>query len=280
LGLLNRSGIALALSILVVVSCSSPENSLAPSSTFSPTGKFEEPIVAAVETKVGTSMDALTGRFETLQAKSVVSCLSEHGYRVSIDDAKKFLGQSNFNQPSEYEIAETYFREGRMIGGVPEGISEDSYGNCTMVANNMKSPALSLRELMERATREVSNRVTINNEFLRAKAAEANCLQSIGENPADSMTPPDLQISDLVGRVMNGVLSPSEALKQLALLKSTVAQFDARTKARKACENPMISTERALVSQEQARFLQNNPGWVEGIADKFRVQIKLMFESE
>lgn len=266
--------------LALIIGCSHSPNSTASTSTVRADGRFEEPIVLAVEARVGTTVDVLTSRFEALQAKTVVACLGAQGYKLSLAEAQGALGQSAAKHPSQYEIAETYFRDGQLIGGVPIGISEDAFGECTMAANNLNSPIKSLRNLMVKAVKEVSDRVGASEDYLNAKSREMKCFKSIGENPDVTPPPPDIEISNLVGLVMNGSLTRSDALAQLARLKTKVVQYDATSQARKSCEDPLMSTERALVSKGQEKFLQDNPGWLEGIADAYRNEIKKIFAAE
>ena len=277
--LIHHRGISF-LTLVLIVGCSQSPNSNASTSTVRADGRFEEPIVLAVEARVGTTIDVLTSRFEALQAKTVVACLGAQGYKLSLTEAQSALGQSAAKHPSQYEIAETYFRDGQLIGGVPVGISEDAFGECTMAANNLNSPIKTLRNLMVKAVKEVSDGVSASEEYLNAKSREVKCFQSIGENPDVTPPPPDIEISNLVGQVMNGSLARSDALALLVKLKSKVVQYDAITQARKSCEDPLMSTERTLVSTGQEKFLKDNPGWLEGIADAYKSEIKKIFATE
>ena len=268
------------LTLALIVGCSNSPNSAAPTNTISADGKFEEPIVLAVEARIGTTVDVLTNRFEALQAKSVIACLEDRGYKMSLVEAQDALGHSASKHPSQFEIAETYFRGGQLTGGIPIGISEDAFGECTMAANNLNSPINSLRNLMVKAVKEVSDRVSASEEYLNAKSMEMKCFQSIGEKPDDMPPPLDLEISNLVGRVMNGSLTRNDALAQLLKLKSKKVQYDSVTQARKSCEDLLMSTERALVANGQEKYLRDNPGWLEGIADAYRNEIKKIFTAE
>jgi hypothetical protein len=144
-------------------------------------------------------------------------------------------------------------------------IPEEQLGACLAVIDPI-NPFNDLFNLVEEQTSAVSDRVRADDRYAAALQKSSAC-------PAD--TPPSdgrQTIAERVETVMNsytaGTLDAAEALAALEQVRAAANQIDWSIDG--GCDETLMGVERQLVSEYQQDFLDDNPGFIDSLVDKFR----------
>jgi hypothetical protein len=136
-----------------------------------------------------------------------------------------------------------------------------------------------LLDLLHVAVSDVSDRVIGRDEWIEASAKERSCLQDVGARFGDynlALSEGESKADAVVSRFLSGALSQRDALAKLRDLRTNLRSGYAARDQASSCSSDRLSVERRLVTVEQANFLASNPGFVDGLAEKFARQLRLL----
>jgi hypothetical protein len=148
--------------------------------------------------------------------------------------------------------------------------SEQIDAGCLEAVDSI-NPFNDLAAILEDATTAVSDTVRADKRYLQAQQQERQCVAS-EESLDGANSGLRQQILDEVGRIEQlygaGTASGADLIAQLEKIS-----VDARTvdwTVEPGCEEALVAIERELVDEAQRDFLEANPGFIDGLVEKYR----------
>lgn len=145
-------------------------------------------------------------------------------------------------------------------------IPEQVVSECSSELDSL-NPFNELYALMETVTTSVSDRVMGDARYTEAKKVAESCSGLV----TDSVTR-RREIVDQVGKISSdfssGGTTADMSIKSLTALLPVAATIDWTIEG--GCDEVFMTIERSLVSEYQQKYLEDNPGFIEGLLEKFR----------
>lgn len=239
-------------------------NSLAPPSSGN-SGAYEpedQPIYRLLYDRLGVNSGDLRELANRARLDAYLDCMAERGFDMPADGAAPIVRlPAPSYSPVDDGIAQIRAREA--MAGVD--IPEEQMGECLGDIDPI-NPFNDLFRLVEQQTAAVSDRVRADNRYLAAHEQSSTCA-------ADTSPSEDRQIiSERVTTVLNsytsGTMDAAAALDALEQLRKAASQIDWSIDG--GCDDSLMGVERQLVSEYQQEFLDENPGFIDGLVEKFQ----------
>lgn len=222
----------------------------------------DQPIYRILYDRLGIHSGDLRASANRARLHAYLDCMTERGFDMPSDGAVPIvrLPASSYS-PVDDGISQIRALEAMASVQIPE----EQMGAC-LIAIDSINPFNDLFSLVEAQTSAVSDRVRTDDRYVAAREQLSSC-------PAD--TPPSdgrQSISEQVGAVMNsytvGTLDAAGAFFALEQLRGAANQIDWSIDG--GCDESFMGVERQLVSEYQQEFLDDNPGFIDGLVEKFQ----------
>lgn len=221
----------------------------------------DQPVYRLLYDRLGLSSSELRGLAESARLNAFLSCMGQRGFDMPADAAIPIVRlPAPSLSPVDEGIAQVKSEEAMRDRDIPE----QQMGAC-LIDIDLINPFNDLVSLLDDQTAAISERVRTDPRYRVALDASAMC----SSNPAstDNRRTISDQVQQIVMSYSNGGTSAAETLHLLEQLRGAASQVDWSTEG--GCDADLMVVERALVSEYQQRFLDENPGFISGVVDEF-----------
>lgn len=276
-GALRRPSDIVAASLAVAVllgSCGSGDVTPASSSESSsgvPYTRDQQPLYAAVYKAVGYTLPEIEAATTRAQADSLQDCLADLGYQTEINDVAASLSASG---RSDIELAIDYVEKGASTSTL-DAIPSDTVGDCTQQSTTVFNAFADLQSLLDVAIQDVSSRIQANPDWISAASREHDCIAKLGDAAAANAQREAISsdMTTTLAAFNAGQFTSEQALSKLRALQTELRGLDSSDDQVRACSSSRLTLERELVSEEQQHYMDQNPGFVDGIAESFHASL-------
>lgn len=233
-------------------------------------GSSSEPFTAAVEARIGYSVDELHEVAGQMRVGFVDRCMSAKGFDITRSEIELLVLDEYAETTTLLDIAVAQVTGEPVPGALPSDIPEEQIIPCIEQAEAETSSVQRLSDLLGEIIEDISARIGSNSEFLQARDLYEECIGSLGFDSAPRAgQTSDERASEIMGQYLGGSLSKNEAILSLQDLRDLQAnEFSNQAEVDK-CAGPLLAVEERIYAQEQRRMLDENPGLLDGIAEEY-----------
>lgn len=235
------------------------EDSTAESGSYLPE---QQPIYQAVYGRLGISSTELHDRVQARRVSVFLACMSDRGYSVPNEVAAPIvrLPRPDFT-PVDASIDEVRSTNSPVGTQIDERAASECYADVEPI-----SPFNNLFSLLEVATKEVSDRVRVDDRYIAFANSREGCDAGQSDTDADRQQIQS-QVQSIMTSYRSGELVAAAALDELEELRPVAGRIDWTTDG--GCDAEAYAVERLLVAEYQQRYLDDNPGFVDGVVEQF-----------
>jgi hypothetical protein len=269
----SRRGSAVAMLILLA-SCTSSPNPAAQGTV--PSTEFprdpgtavylpeDQPIYGALYDRLGVTSTQLSEFVQRERVEQFLECMSGRGYDFPAEVAAVIVRlPSAARSPVDSAIDE--IRSSSILSTLSE-VPEAAASECGAELDPL-NPFNELAALLETVTSGVSDRVRADSRYVEAQKTADSCTGLITDSVEKRR-----QIVDQVAKIStdfsSGSLTAEAAIKALEALIPDAATIDWTVDG--GCDEGFMAVERSLVAEYQQEYLDDNPGFIDGLVEEFR----------
>lgn len=239
-------------------------NSLAPPSSGS-NGSYQpedQPIYRLLFDRLGVSSGELRELANRSRLDAYLACMAGRGFDMPADGAVPIV---RLPAPSYSPVddAVAQIRAQEAMAGVD--IPEQQMGACLTDVDSI-NPFNDLFALVEQQTSAVSDRVRSDERYNAAREQSSTC--AADTPPSDGRRDVSERVTTVMNSYTSGEVDAQAALGELERLRQAAAQIDWSIDG--GCDESIMAVERQLVSEYQQEFLDENPGFIDGIVERFQ----------
>lgn len=254
---------------------SSSESDGDTASRSTPYSPESQPIYRLLAERLGYTSGEVRAAADRERAAIFHACLADAGYDYPTDAVLAIVAlPSPATTPVDRALAS--IRAAEAAQGVSP-VPEQALGACLPAVDGV-NPFNALQQLVDEAVISVSDRVRANATYIEAQEDYQACVAG-GAPPTPDPVRDDIvqKVAEVEQRYGAGQLNGSAAISELQALSTAASTIDWTVEP--GCDSALMQVERSLVSEAQQEFLEENPGFIEGIADQYRPVIDGIMES-
>lgn len=222
----------------------------------------DQPIFRQLYDRLGLGSADLRELADRARLQTYLECMAERGFDMPADAASPIV---RLPRPSSSPVDDGIEQIKAQEAMVGVEVPEQQMTACLVEIDSI-NPFNDLFGLVEGQTASVSDRVRADERYLAATAKSASCAE--GTPPSDGRLAVSDQVTAIVDSYVSGAVGAAASLHSLEQLRPAASRIDWSIDG--GCDADLMKVERELVAEYQQRFLDENPGFVDGLVEEFK----------
>ncbi|MCB0921499.1 MAG: hypothetical protein R2694_09940 [Ilumatobacteraceae bacterium] len=243
----------------------------------------DEPLYQALQAATGYSPYDLTLLRDQSVNQAVVECMAQRGFTTSIaaeSPIESKLAGTNVGDVARRALELIDQNQvGPSVSRTPSDVEAQQLAACRQEVES-STPALDLLaltdDLMSGATTSAGGFVASSSDYAEAKEQLRMCIASIGLvdlTVVDEARGDDSRALDALYSFVRGEVDEQSTLAALEEIAGRRALDAPLLQQALRCEGSFLAVERALYFEGQLRYLNDHPGFIDGIAEQLEETI-------
>lgn len=242
--------------------------------TIEPYGLESQPIYALLADRIGHTSAEILRASSRRRVIDFRCCIEAEGYSYPTEMIEHLV---YLPSPSDTPVDQAIQAiKAQSVRPAAEGPPEIVLADCLsrVEEGEHENPLVLLAALMEDAVKSISDRVQADPRYLHAK--EAPCDQASVQRDDSRRAGIARSIDGVLSSFLDGSLDAQAAISRLEALRSEASTVDWTSAG--GCEDAVLQVERALVSEAQAEFLEQNPTFIDGLVEAYAPVVAGLFD--
>ncbi|WP_052550875.1 hypothetical protein [Enhygromyxa salina] len=234
---------------------------------------FDEPFQEELERRLGVTNAEVQDATDEARVQWVLGCVESRGQAAWIEQVRAIVATSPEEATTLLDLAASQLESANERAG--KDVANERLWRCVEGAEGEINPRWELALLLEDATLAISDRLEVDPEMIAAIEEERRCVRAstLGNYGVALLHREDLLVSEIMKRVSSGDMTRVDGLEELRDLAVLRAEREPLMAEVQDCTNRRIRIEQILVVEQQRAYLAANPGWIDGIAERYRAII-------